>query len=240
MLLAKMAVLLLAAAAAAPSAYGRAEVDPVGVWLCLLQEQAGDSGWSRQHRFYLRLTPDGRTWAARGSEARQGRWVSFGEWRRFRDSVRFADPARRRTFTTHSGLSSLGGQWLDPAGDGGWWWCAAVPSSPTESGPAEPPPVRRLMGGLVPAIMASPVYPRQAIRQAKEGRAVSCYFVNGSGEIIDPDLIELTDEVFREPILAAVARSRYRERSLDHDVLLPACRTFTFELKTAEQSGVPR
>ena len=58
---------------------------------------------------------------------------------------------------------------------------------------------------------------------------MSCFFVDANGYIVQPELIELSDEVFRQPILNALARSRYQAWD-DESVLRPGCRSFIFRL----------
>jgi hypothetical protein len=53
--------------------------------------------------------------------------------------------------------------------------------------------------------------------------------VDANGYIVNPELIELSDEVFRQPILNALARSRYQTWS-DERVMRPGCRSFIFKL----------
>jgi len=218
-------LLLLCFALAAAAQSGRGgEVDPVGIWNCLMYGPFG------HQRFYLKLGPDRSTRTASVTEAVRRRWSPLSQWSESRGRLRFADEATEREFSADLGRPTLGGMWSAPARTGGWW-CARIEGiDPADSEADRPPNVGGLMPTLVPAIMASPNYPRQAIREAKEGRAVSCFFVNGSGEISEPDVLEVSDEIFRAPTLAAVSRSSYQGRGDEH-VLFPACRSFTFELQ---------
>jgi hypothetical protein len=213
----------LAAMAAGYAQERRAAIEPVGVWNCLIYGTRGDL------RFYLALAPDGAARMARVTEAMQGRWMTLPGWRRSRSRFEMEDPWNGRTFTAELRNEALGGTWHG-VGQRGGWWCAPDPTARYDD--PQPPSTARLMMELVPAIMASPNYPRQAIREAKQGRAVSCFIVNGLGEISRPGLTELTDEIFREPTLVAVTRSLYRSWG-DDDAMVPACRSFTFELRAA-------
>ncbi len=185
-------------------------------------------GESVEQRFFLRLDVDGRTWMARLAEADDGVWREIGPWRRSRARLEFDDRWNDRSFRASISHEELGGVWRSFRDRGGWWCAATAP--PAVAGDAEPPPANRLLQALVPAIMASPSYPRRAIREATEGRAVSCFVVNGTGEILRPAVVESTHDIFREPTLAAVAVSRYRRWGDEH-AALPACRSFTFELR---------
>jgi hypothetical protein len=85
------------------------------------------------------------------------------------------------------------------------------------------------MPALIPRITATPSYPLVAIRGAKEGRAITCFFVTSAGLIVEPEFIELSDEAFRAPVLSALARSRYQGWA-NVGTLRPSCRTYTFKL----------
>jgi hypothetical protein len=93
------------------------------------------------------------------------------------------------------------------------------------------------MPPLLPSLTATPRYPVQAIRDAKQGRALSCFFVDASGYIVQPEIIELSDEIFRQPILNALARSRYQTLE-DASVLRPGCRSFIFKLDQIDTLAV--
>ncbi|HEX6994620.1 MAG TPA: hypothetical protein VF339_10800 [Gammaproteobacteria bacterium] len=207
----------LAAAASAGAAH-EADVDPVGVWSCLLYGESGDQ------RFYLALADDGGARIARPAESKDGEWQPLGAWRRTRDRIELDDGLNGRLFVASAAGADLGGTWLG-IGDRGGWWCAATAYAVDD----EPPAVAGLLPVLMPAVMASPRYPLSAIREAKEGRTVSCFIVTGAGEIERPAIVETTDDLFRGPTLDAVAASSYRSWG-DDDATLPACRSFTFEL----------
>jgi len=212
-----------ASAQPAERAARKRPIDPVGVWHCLMFGRQGDQ------RFYLALEPKGGARIARVTEALEGRWTSLGAWRRVHGRFELEDRSSARRFVADLRAATLGGRWMATIHEGGWW-CAPVEGA----GPRDekPPPARGLMQALVPAIIAGPYYPRQALREAREGRAVSCFIVDGRGEISRPGFIELTDEIFREATLGAVARSRFRSRG-DDDAPMPACRSFKYELRAA-------
>jgi TonB family protein len=77
--------------------------------------------------------------------------------------------------------------------------------------------------------MASPSYPRQAIRDAKEGRAVVCFLVDSGGAVRDPEIVELSDQIFRDATMLAIFRSSYRPWG-EQGVVRPGCRSYTYEL----------
>lgn len=82
---------------------------------------------------------------------------------------------------------------------------------------------------LVAQSVQAPEYPIEAIRQAKEGRAVVCFLVDRSGFIVEPEIVELTDEVFRDPTLQALDKSRFAV-SEEPMPLRPGCRSYVYEL----------
>jgi hypothetical protein len=85
------------------------------------------------------------------------------------------------------------------------------------------------MPPLMPLRTATPPYPIQAIRAAKQGRVVACFFVDSSGKIVQPEFVEISDEIFREPTLVALARSQYQGWP-ETGLLRPGCRTYIYRL----------
>jgi hypothetical protein len=65
---------------------------------------------------------------------------------------------------------------------------------------------------------------------------VTCFLVDAAGSIIEPEIIELSDEIFREPTLWALSRSRYEPR--ESDTLRPSCRSYTFSLDRLAQHEI--
>jgi outer membrane biosynthesis protein TonB len=104
-----------------------------------------------------------------------------------------------------------------------------VPETAEERRAALPP--------VLPLVTSTPRYPIEAIRAAKQGRVVTCFFVDAAGSIVDPEVIELSDDLFREPTLTALRRSRYEAREAD-SVLRPSCRSYTFSLERLAQDEI--
>ena len=215
---------MLCAAWGTPSQSVAVEFDPIGTWNCLVYGPYADQ------RMFLALTEDRRVYIARIRDASERRWVPLSDWRSSRKRITFTDPVASREFVADTGGKTLGGTWRSGASVGGWW-CSPVEAAPVHAH-ARPPSPAGLMTELVPAVMQSPNYPRQAIREAREGQAVSCFFVNGIGDVSHAELLELSDEIFRGPILLAVVQSKYREWG-EATALRPVCRNFTFELYSA-------
>lgn len=197
-------------------------LDPVGIWNCLVYAPFGDE------RIFLRLASDQSAYMARIRDASRREWTELADWDVARGHIEIVDPASGREYDGELRRSTLGGTWQMQAFTGGWW-CSRAAGNDADAEWVRPPSPAALMPVLVPAIMASPKYPIQAIRDAKEGRAVSCFFVNGKGEISNPELVELSDEIFGPPTLTAVTESRFRGWH-DDEIVRPACRSFTFEL----------
>jgi hypothetical protein len=228
-----MAGKLLAAvavvAAAAWSGAAAARVDPVGTWSCVVwgHPEFGDervlvnfgrTGLARLARVEVDAVP---SWS--GSTP----WVSEGR------ELKFSDPQTGRQYTADLRRDNLGGTWRTLTRTGGWW-CAesdvvVVPETTEERVAALPP--------VLPLVTATPRYPIEAIRQAKQGRVVACFLVDATGSILRPQFIEVSDEVFRAPTLAALQRSRYQARAADSQ-LRPSCRSYTFSLERLAQHEI--
>ena len=111
--------------------------------------------------------------------------------------MRFSDPRTGRQYTADLRRDTLGGTWRTLTATGGWWCAvsdvAVVPETNEERAAALPP--------VLPLVTATPRYPIEAIREAKQGRVVTCFLVDAAGTIVEPEIIELSDEIFREPTL---------------------------------------
>lgn len=221
--------LALAAVAAVADAADRragAAVEAAGIWHCLIY---GDPIYGEQ-RVVLWLAADGRGWLAVQASDSVLPWDLLGPWEASRRTLRFHDAERRRDFEARLDRASLGGQWRSDTAAGGWW-CARRAAGEPESGPDLRASLTEFfLPPLVTSRMATPVYPREAIRAAKEGRAVACFVVDASGAVLDPEIVELSDDVFAEPTLQAARRSRYRPSSLP-GFERPACRRYDYSLK---------
>jgi len=202
-------------------------IDHLGAWNCVLygNPELGDE------RVLLNFAPDGSTRMARTSEDAAHPWVPLSRWRAEGEELTFSDSRTERQFHAELRRPTLGGEWRTVTLFGGWWCseaeehvAASILTEPTGEPIAVSVP-------LLPEVMASPSYPRQAIRDAKEGRAVVCFEVDPEGEIHHPQFIELSDEIFRAPSLDALMRSRYKPRVGSDSVAgRPACRSFVYRL----------
>jgi hypothetical protein len=180
-------------------------------------------------RALLRFDAVGRVDIARASEYAYRPWTFLSEWTARRGTLHFSDALSGRRFEAELDRATLGGVWRTAAQIGGWW-CAAMADQPEVPAVERPlPSARAAMPPLSAVVMAAPVYPIQAIREARQGRAVACYLVSGDGEIFAAELLELSDEIFRTPTLEALARSRYRPWSTPEQQR-PVCRTYLYRL----------
>jgi hypothetical protein len=176
-------------------------------------------------RALLHFAASGAARLARQDDETVLSWNTLAGWSAKGDEMRFNDPQTGRQFEADLGRPTLGGSWRTLTLAGGWW-CKAIDTAevPVRDAQQQAP-----MPRLVPSLTATPRYPVQAIRAAKQGRAVTCFFVDADGYIVQPEVIELSDEVFRAPSLAALERSRYRGWE-GGEVLRPGCRSYTFRL----------
>jgi len=208
-------------AAAVPGRARAERIDPIGTWGCVLY---GHPDFGDQ-RVLLHFAAGGAALIARIEDDQTTPWSALTGWFQQGTQLEFSDPQTGRQFNADLRRPTLGGSWRTFATVGGWW------CSPFDSGEAPPAiaPMHRALPPLVPVTTATPYYPVQAVRQAKQGHAVTCFFVDSEGIIQRPELIELSDEIFREPVLAALRRSRYQGWQ-DSATLRPGCRSYTFKL----------
>lgn len=181
----------------------------------------------------LNFAPEGVARLARVEEENVPSWSGLTPWVEEGRELKFGDPRTGRQYTANLRRDNLGGTWRTLTTTGGWW-CAesdleAVPETIEGRAAALPP--------VLPAVTATPRYPIEAIREAKQGRVVTCFLVDAAGMIVEPEIIELSDEVFREPTLAALSRSRYEARAAD-SALRPSCRSYTFSLDRLAQHEI--
>lgn len=84
----------------------------------------------------------------------------------------------------------------------------------------------------VPVRMATPDYPREALRKALGGRAVACFTVSSRGRVRDAVVVESSHELFRRPTLEAVEKSTFKPaRRGREQVAGTLCRTYRYSLE---------
>ena len=201
---------------------------PVGVWSCISYEQLGPDN----DYVLMRFDPNGTTHFARprGEEFRM--WAPVSAWTERRNRLSFADSRIGREFEADLGRASLGGTWKSETSNGGWW-CARLDNSFADSRIVESLNANDVMPPLIPRAVSTPFYPLYAIRQAQEGYAAVCFIVESTGAIVDPEFIELSDDIFRATTLRAVVASNYHGWE-GAPAARPGCRVFDFELDPAE------
>jgi hypothetical protein len=220
------AVFLAAAFVAAPAAARKNHpiptLDPVGTWTCVVY---GHPAFGDE-RVLFNVLVDGSVRVARLLDGEVSSWIPLTRWEIGDATLTFSDSRSGRNYEADLTRATLGGRWRTPTLLGGWWCSPAdFIAAPT----VEKATPEALMPPLLPSLTATPTYPIKAIRDAKQGRAVSCFFVDSDGYIVQPELVELSDEIFRAPILNALARSRYQAWP-DERILRPGCRSFIFRL----------
>jgi hypothetical protein len=207
-------------------------LEPDGIWGCLMygHPRLGDE------RQLLRFRADGRTDTAHPRADGFRIWMPLTKWQAKRHRLSFSDPRTGREFVGDLRRTTLGGTWNTTSMNGGWW-CAAVSEDPDLEqafDSLQRSSTQDLMPPLVAHVLSTPSYPRQAIREGMEGRAVACFLVDSGGAIHDPDFVELSDEVFRATTLRALQASRYRAW-IGATELRPGCRVFRYRLDTVYQ-----
>lgn len=222
--LAMASVWIVVQGVAMRAAAASAGVEPEGVWACLIYGHLlGDE------RLLLRFQPDGRTEMARPRADGFRVWMPLSDWTVKRRKLSFRDPRSEREFESDLGSTTLGGTWNTASMNGGWW-CAELEWGPEQAADelqrARSPD---LMPPLVSEVLAAPRYPRRAIREGREGRAVACFIVDAGGSIHEPALVELSDEIFRDTTLRALQSSSYRGWN-GAVKARPGCRAFDYRL----------
>lgn len=203
-------------------------VDHRGVWNCIVY---GDSR-TGDERVSLNFGADGATRMAMPGPDAQRPWFPLSRWRLEGDVLTFSDSRTGREYSARLNRRTLGGEWRTQALFGGWWCSGADPASASALYARPTGAPVSVIEPLVQEITASPAYPRQAIREAREGRAVICFEVSPLGIVRDPVFVELSDEIFRDPSLNALMQSRYKGWSDDPaGVARPACRSFVYSLE---------
>jgi hypothetical protein len=192
------------------------------VWSCLVYgpPALGDE------RILLRLDPDGSSGIRYSADSSS--WIPLSQWERRGGRLEFQDRRTGRRYEAGLDYPTLGGTWQTESLQGGWW-CSGYDGDSAAF--AEPIPGREtdLMPPLVASLMASPRYPRRAVREATEGHAIVCFIVDSNGRIHEPEFIELSDEIFRATTLRSLERSRYVGWG-DTDTVRPGCRTYVYRL----------
>ena len=205
-------------------------IDPRGTWNCILygNPALGDE------RVLLSFAPDQSTLMAKPSEDEARPWIPLSRWQVEKDLLSFTDSRSGREFQASLRRSTLGGEWRTLNLLGGWWCSEARENVDLSLFADEQEQSPAMLVPLVTAVAATPAYPRQAIREAIEGRVVICFEVDSSGEVHNPEFIELSDEIFRAASLDALMSSRYRPWPEPDDAALrPACRSFVYSLEYA-------
>ncbi len=230
-----LAALLLTAYSAAGLAQedGSADdelIDPRGTWNCIFygNPALGDE------RVLLSFAPDQSTLMAKPSEDEARPWIPLSRWEMENDFLSFTDSRSGREFQANLRRSTLGGEWRTLNLLGGWWCSEARENVDLSIFSDEQEPSSAMLVPLITAVTATPSYPRQAIREAIEGRVVLCFEVDPDGEVRNPEFIELSDEIFRAASLDALMSSRYQPWPVRDDAALrPACRSFVYSLEYA-------
>ena len=202
-------------------------LDPRGTWTCVLygNPAIGDE------RVLLSFAPDQSTLMTVPDEDSVRPWMPLSRWQMEDETLSFSDSRSGRDFDANLRRSTLGGDWQAVNLRGGWWCTEA--GEGIELGIFADPDdqTREMLVPLIPAVMARPAFPRQALRDGTEGRVVICFSVDPTGEVRDPEFVELSDDVFRAASLDALMSSSYRPWLESGDEKFrPACRSYLYLL----------
>jgi len=202
-------------------------LDPRGTWTCVFfgNPAIGDE------RALLSFAPDQSTLMAIPEEDSLRPWLPLSRWQLEDETFTFSDSRNGRAFEANLRRTTLGGDWRATNLRGGWW-CTATGDGIELGIFADPNDrTRETLVPLIPMVMARPAFPRQAIRGAVEGRVVICFVVDPTGNVRDPEFVELTEEIFRAASLDSLMSSSYRPWLESGDEKpRPACRSFLYLL----------
>jgi len=202
-------------------------IDPRGAWSCVIygNPALGDE------RVLLNFAPDQSTLMASPDDSESRPWSPLAPWQIEENILTFQDSRTGRQFEANLERTTLGGSWKTLTVTGGWWCTQTAENVDLSIFASETDRTRAVMAPLIPAVMATPRYPRRAIRDALEGRAVICFEVDPNGQVRAPEFIELSDEVFRAPSLDALMTSSYQPLTGEsQNSPRPACRSFIYRL----------
>ena len=199
---------------------------PAGVWSCLVIAPRGVTEESLLYRFEAGAPVA----VASDLGGEEPMWRKLTIPRIDGYTVFFQEPGADRRFEGRFDGDSITGLWRS-TGAVGEWWCAPV-DAPELKGERAANAEKARFPFPKATRLATPRYPREAIRGALEGRVVTCFKVDASGRIFDPVVLEQSDPIFREPTLVALSQSNFAPWPDGADEPpRPACRTYTFRLE---------
>jgi hypothetical protein len=204
----------------------RNQLDPAGIWACVTY---GHERGSRDMRFLVHMTAKGTGSFSIQTMRSAGEWVAILPLSPERNELAFTESETGRSFTADLTRGTFAGRWSTPVDSGGWWCAQRVTGADAAARAVNGSAVEYFVPPLIPDVSATPRYPRDAVRQASEGYAVACFFVDASGTILAPEVVELSHEHFRTPTLIATYASRYRPWPNGTGVR-PGCRTYSYQL----------
>jgi len=121
-------------------------------------------------------------------------------------------------------VAQLSGELLVPAAE------SIAPPSSEQPAPENNPELEPR-----PLNLVTPSYPSRAQRLEQDGRVVVCFTVDESGAVKEPVIVSSTDTLFNEPVLDAIAASRFQPAHNEGEaVKSTACRTFRFVARGSE------
>ncbi len=220
-----VAVLLLACL---PTPRAEALSEPVGVWSCVLFGE----GVRGDPRLHLVLTPEAQTFIATQGNGRIFPWRKISDWTQRRRELSFVDGQTARSYEADLRFDTLGGAWSEPVDRGGWWCARRGDAADGASLDLGGTSSDFYVQPIIPDRMATPRYPRDAIRGAIEGDTVVCFTVEASGDVSGAEIVSASHRIFEATTLSAIGRSRYRPAR--DGLRRPGCRSYRYTLDRIE------
>lgn len=235
-----------ACAALAFVSFGHAEESVVhpalrGIWRCDVSPETGEP-----EVLWFNFAPNGAQQWMDGPENGSSGWSEPFAWDKNDHRLSWAGQSGKRYYRGELSEGTIEGAlfhddiFSDAAGH---FRCKATEGVPVRQDNAEsaavdlPAPADKTNTGVepqpkpTPKRMVAPGYPEQALLQEVEGRVIVCFDVDTRGRVVEPVIMESTNAVFNEPVLKALARSRYEPaRHEGKAVPSHSCRIFKFWL----------
>ncbi len=205
-------------------------LDPIGTWDCIVYgaPALGDEN------YIFSFSNDYSIMASKNIVNEDRVWQNISPWEVNDTEILFSDQRMGRNFRGNLTRFNLGGDWRTSNSVGGWWCTRSDEEVDRKVYNDISSFQGRIIVPLIPEIIITPAYPRQAHREALEGSAVICFEVLPNGEIYNPEFLELSDEIFRASSLDALMSTKFKPWG--HLVELerrPACRSYLYRLDYA-------
>ncbi len=205
-------------------------INPLGTWNCIIygSPDLGNENYS------FSFANDYSVLVSKNDAEEERLWQNISPWVINDRELFFTDNRMARDFRGDLNRSNLGGDWRTSNSVGGWWCTRSDEEVDHSFYNNNDNQKVGIIIPLIPEIMITPAYPRQAHREGLEGRAVICFEILPNGEIINPEFLELSDEIFRASSLDALMSTKFKPWGQLVDLeSRPACRSYMYRLDYA-------